>query len=85
MSAPLEIKNVVSREITEIPKFDYWIQMQLQMEVCNLDECDFLETKFIEYEDYETFLMDGSFSKSNDQKTKGVIMCFMVDNHPVYE
>jgi hypothetical protein len=81
----LEIKNVVSREITEIPKFDYWIQMQLQMEVCNLDECDFLETKFIEYEDYETFLMDGSFSKSNDQKTKGVIMCFMVDNHPVYE
>lgn len=81
----LEIKNVVSREITEIPKFDYWIQMQLQMEVCNLDECDFLETKFIEYEDYKTFLMDGSFSKSNDQKTKGVIMCFMVDNHPVYE
>ena len=44
----LEIKNVVSREITGIPKMEYWIQMQLQMEVCNLNECDFLETKFVE-------------------------------------
>ena len=45
----LEIKNVVSREISGIPKSEYWIQMQLQMEVCELNECDFLETKFIEY------------------------------------
>ena len=44
----LEIKNVVSREITGIPKEDYWIQMQIQMEVCRLPECDFLETKFVE-------------------------------------
>ena len=42
----LEIKNVVSREINGIPKEDYWIQMQLQMETCDLDECDFLETGF---------------------------------------
>jgi len=47
----IEIKNVVSREITGIPKKEYWVQMQLQMEVCNLNECDFLETKFIEYLD----------------------------------
>jgi len=38
----LEIKNPVSREITGIPKKEYWTQMQLQMEVCDLDECDFL-------------------------------------------
>jgi putative phage-type endonuclease len=44
----LEIKNPVSREITGIPKKEYWTQMQLQMEVCDLDECDFLETKFKE-------------------------------------
>ena len=37
----LEIKNIVNREITGIPKKEYWIQMQLQMEVCELDECDF--------------------------------------------
>ena len=42
----LEIKNIVNREIDGIPKKEYWIQMQLQMEVCDLDDCDFLETKF---------------------------------------
>ena len=49
----LEIKNVVSREINGIPKKEYWIQMQLQMETCDLDECDFLETRFKEIEEDE--------------------------------
>ena len=40
----LEIKNIVNREITGIPKKEYCIQSQLQMEVCELNECDFLET-----------------------------------------
>ena len=44
----LEIKNIVNREINGIPKKEYWIQMQLQMEVCDLGECDFLETRFKE-------------------------------------
>ena len=54
----LEIKNIVNREITGIPKKEYWIQMQLQMEVCDLDECDFLETKFTEYPDETAFFQD---------------------------
>ena len=54
----LEIKNIVNREINGIPKKEYWIQMQLQMEVCDLDECDFLETKFIEYENSFDFFKD---------------------------
>ena len=64
----LEIKNVVSREITGIQKSEYWIQMQLQMEVCELNECDFLETKFIEYLSYEEFKEDGEFNFSKDNK-----------------
>jgi putative phage-type endonuclease len=56
----LEIKNPVSREITGIPKKEYWVQMQLQMEVCDLDECDFLETKFVEYPDYNSYKNDTS-------------------------
>ena len=68
----LEIKNVVSREITQIPKMDYWIQMQLQMEVCDLDECDFLETKFIEINSYNEFI-------EYNEGTKGIIMTFMID------
>jgi putative phage-type endonuclease len=65
----IEIKNVVSREITGIPKKDYYIQMQLQMEVCDLNECDFVETKFIEYDTEEEF-------KAPTDKKKGVILVF---------
>jgi putative phage-type endonuclease len=66
----LEIKNVVSRDINGIPKKEYWVQMQLQMEVCDLDECDFLETKFTEYTDYNTYKND------NSDKMKGIIIYF---------
>ena len=58
----LEIKNPVSREITGIPKKEYWVQMQLQMEVCDLDECDFLETKFVEYPDCESYRNDSAIA-----------------------
>jgi len=72
----VEIKNVVSREISGIPKFEYWVQMQLQMEVCELNECDFLETKFVEYLNIEEFNEDGNFKFSNDNKYKGIILVF---------
>lgn len=39
----LEIKNVYSRELTGIPLYGYWVQCQIQMEVCDLEYCDFLE------------------------------------------
>lgn len=54
----LEIKNVLSRVIDGVPLTEYWIQMQSQMEVCNLDECDFLETKFVEYSGYKEYIDD---------------------------
>ncbi len=63
----LEIKNVVNREITGIPKMEYWIQMQVQMETCDLNECDFLETKFLEYHNYEDFMSDGTFIMTEDK------------------
>ena len=77
----LEIKNVVSREITGIPKKEYWIQTQIQMEVCNLDIFDFLETKFIEYSDGSCFEEDGDFLRSNNsiEINKGIIIYFV---HP---
>jgi len=81
----LEIKNPVSREITGIPKKEYWIQMQLQMETCDLDECDFLETKFVEYESLSRFNEDGVFLKSKDGCLKGVMLYFNdADNCPHY-
>ena len=74
----LEIKNVVSREITGIPKMEYWIQMQLKMEVCDLNECDFLETKFIQYESEEEYRED------NETEYKGVILQYLKDESPYY-
>lgn len=81
----LEIKNVVSREITGIPKKEYWIQMQLQMAVCGLSECDFLEMKFHEYENDEEWERDGDFMQAADGKMKGRIVQFMVSGSPAYE
>lgn len=76
----IEIKNVVSREINSIPKMEYWIQMQLQMEVCNLNECDFLETKFTEYLNEEEYLEDVSCSCY-----RGFIMQFYNNGEVYYE
>ena len=41
----LEIKCVSSRSIYTFP-YMYWIQMQIQMEVCDKNECDFFQCKF---------------------------------------
>jgi hypothetical protein len=95
----LEIKNIVNREINGIPKKEYWVQMQLQMEVCNLDECDFLETKFTEYTNYMSYLFDTSnelyededgleFQNtciSKDNQIKGIIIYFhTAEGKPFY-
>jgi putative phage-type endonuclease len=84
----LEIKNIVNREIDGIPKKEYWIQMQLQMEVCNLDECDFLETKFTEYDSAEAYWDNLVESNDNNNNTvkKGVIMYFHTkEGKPFYK
>lgn len=80
----VEIKNIVNRPITGIPKFEYWIQMQIQMETCDLNECDFLETRFIEYASHEEFLGDGTFTRTSGGQQKGAIMYFVVDGRPFY-
>ena len=73
----VEVKNPTSRIITGIPKLEYWVQMQHQMEICDLDECDFLETSFKEYENEEEFLNDGeSFNKTKNGKLKGILVMF---------
>ena len=81
----VEVKNIVNRDITGIPKLEYWIQMQFQMEVCKLNECDFLETRFHEYETKEDFDNDGTFTQTRDGKEKGIILYFIKDGQPHYE
>jgi putative phage-type endonuclease len=96
----LEIKNIVNREIDGIPKKEYWIQMQLQMEVCDLDECDFLETRFTEYSQHQEFIDDTiddiyedeegnefrNITLSKDNRQKGIIVYFHTkEGKPYYE
>jgi len=71
----LEIKNIVNREIDGIPKEEYWIQMQMQMETCGLDECDFLETRFKEYTGEEAFYR-GTIETSSDHNITENISSF---------
>jgi len=74
----VEIKNIVNREITGRPKEEYWIQTQIQMEVCDLDECDFVETRFKEYESKEEYDADGTTTQgyTANGNEKGVILWF---------
>uniref|UniRef100_A0A6C0AZN0 YqaJ viral recombinase domain-containing protein n=1 Tax=viral metagenome TaxID=1070528 RepID=A0A6C0AZN0_9ZZZZ len=81
----LEIKNIVNRDIDGIPKKEYWIQMQLQMETCDLNDCDFLETRFLEYTGHTDFSQDGEFLLSKTNELKGIIMYFSSpEGKPVY-
>ena len=80
----LEIKNIVNRTLSGIPKYEYWIQMQLQMEVCDLDYCDFLECKFTEYNSYDDFMNDGTFNKTKEHMQKGIIVQLFNGVEPLY-
>lgn len=68
----IEVKNIFNREITGIPKEEYWIQMQMQMEICNLNECDFIETRFKLYECSENF-----YNSELLHDYRGVILYFI--------
>jgi hypothetical protein len=80
----VEIKNIVNREITGKPKEEYWIQTQIQMEVCDLDECDFVETRFKEYDSEADYIADttpatdtdGVRGYSANGNEKGIILWF---------
>lgn len=63
----LEIKNTVSREISDTPILYHWVQCQVQMETCGLDFCDYIQTHIEEVE-YNSFYED------NVVEYKGVIL-----------
>jgi hypothetical protein len=52
----LEIKCPPRRVICGTPTDYYWAQMQGQLEVCDLERCDFLECKLVEFSSCEEYL-----------------------------
>ncbi len=53
----IEIKAPYSRKLSGTVPLNYWIQMQLQMETCNLEKCDFVEVETMLYS-YDEFIND---------------------------
>jgi len=51
----VEIKCPSSRVPDGTVPFEYWCQMQLQLECCDLEVCDFLDARFVEYLDEEAW------------------------------
>jgi putative phage-type endonuclease len=74
----LEVKNIYNRTINGIPKKEYWVQIQLQLETCKLEYCDFLETRFKEFEDINEFYRD-------NYEYKGVVLHFVNSGDWKYE
>jgi len=50
--------NMKSDNIMDIVPCYYYPQIQIQMECCNLDECDFWQCDIKEYRNFEEFLSD---------------------------
>jgi len=84
----LEIKCPVSRKITGIPPEYYWCQVQGQLEVCELDRCDFLECKLKEYDDEAEYLADhyqGNYELNEYGQEKGIIASFYIVKEDKYK
>ena len=73
----LEIKCPYSREIKGFPPDYYWTQMQLQLEVADLEVCDFLEVSIAEYPTQIDFLEDSvageTYSRSHKLE-RGIVI-----------
>lgn len=64
----LEIKCPKSRQINNVPPFYYWAQVQIQLETCNLQECDFLQCELIEINDEHEFLLKNTIQYEKEEK-----------------
>ena len=80
----VEIKNIFNRDMDGIPSEAYWTQMQIQMQCCDLEACDFVETRFKEYETAEQF-----WAEDDPTRQRGVILQFIprdsLSNIPLYK
>lgn len=91
----LEIKCPPKRNFTEEVPLHYWMQMQGQLETCDLEECDFLQVKLEEYPNSDAYradvlLEEGSVKEGYTGRgfPKGLVLTFMgsdADGNPTYD
>ena len=79
----IEIKVPYKRKLTGTVPLNYWMQMQLQMETCNLDKCHFVEVKTHKYskEEYEEDINEETINEgdsdtlyTNEKTEKGILL-----------
>jgi putative phage-type endonuclease len=79
-------KRVFSNK-TKIPEH-YEMQMQGQLECCDLDECDFLQVKFEEYSSFYDYKNDANDEKqnglTNHNYPKGCVITYQKINDKTY-
>ena len=83
----LEIKCPPKRKFTKSVPSHYMMQMQGQLEVCDLEECDFLQVKLEEYLDYEEYKSDDlnipeKFGFTREELPKGYIITYVEESDP---
>jgi len=68
----LEIKCPLTRKIKHEGEIDdgicphyYWVQVQVQLECCNLLECDFWQCDLVEYNNREEYMIDDCKDSNN--------------------
>ena len=54
----LKLSDQMQKKVTKSVPEHYLMQVQGQLEVCDLDECDFFQVKIEEYENYEDYCND---------------------------
>jgi putative phage-type endonuclease len=59
----VEFKCYYTKKISDSIPINYWIQMQIQMEVCNYDKCDFVECIIKKIEDKVEYKNEKNFEK----------------------
>ena len=80
----IEIKCPYSRKIIKdfIPS-KYILQIQGQLSVCNLRECDYIECNFKSFDNYEDYISDKNI-KEDDKINHGIII-ELVNNKKEYQ
>ena len=83
----LEIKAPYSRKLSGKVPLNYWIQMQIQMETCNLERCHFVEIKTNIYskEEFDSDSLNDIELKTKNNLEKGIIIkCKIEENKYEY-
>jgi len=82
----LEIKCPFKRKIDGSIPEQYWMQIQGQLEVCDLEECDYLECKLRQYNNEADFLSDShtDYILTKDLNEKGIVIEYKKDGERNY-